>query len=226
MDMGVILTHLQVTAVYPIWTHMARISVVLVALVLMGLPASAETTRILALGDSLTAGLGVASDQAFPAKLEAALKAKGQDVVVINAGVSGDTMAQGEARVDWALGEPVDAVIVELGANDALRGLDPAQAEAALDRILETLKSRNLPVLIAGMKAPPNMGPDYQAKFDVIFPQLAERHGALLYPFFLEGVAAVPALNQADGLHPNPQGVDMIVEKIMPSVEALLAKTR
>jgi acyl-CoA thioesterase I len=205
---------------------MARLSVVLVALIFMVFPVSAETKRILALGDSLTAGFGLAPDQAFPVKLEAALKAKGHDVVIVNAGVSGDTIAQGEARLDWALGEPADAVIVELGANDALRGLDPAQAEAALARILETLQKRNLPVLIAGMKAPPNLGPEYLAKFDVIYPKLAKQYGVGLYPFFLDGVAANSALNQADGIHPNPQGVDIIVQKIMPSVELLLSKTR
>lgn len=205
---------------------MARISVVLLCFFLMVLPVSAETKRILALGDSLIAGYGLAADQAFPVKLEAALKARGHDVVIINAGVSGDTMAQGEARLDWALGEPTDAVIVELGANDALRGLDPAQAEAALARILETLKARNLPVLIAGMRAPPNLGPEYQTKFDAIFPKLATQYGVALYPFFLEGVVADATLNQADGIHPNSQGVDIIVQKILPAVEELLSKAQ
>jgi acyl-CoA thioesterase I len=217
---------LQVARVYPIWTLMARISVVLLAFIFMILPVSAETKRILALGDSLTAGYGLAAGEAFPVKLEAALKAKGLDVVVINAGVSGDTVAQGEARLDWALGEPVDAVIVELGANDALRGLDPAQAEVALVKILEKLKEKNLPVLIAGMRAPPNMGPDYQQAFDAIFPRQADAFGALLYPFFLDGVAADAGLNQTDGIHPNPQGVDIIVGKMLPMVEQLIAKTQ
>ncbi len=203
---------------------MLRFSVVVVSLLVMVASAFAAPKRILALGDSLTAGLGLAADEAFPAKLEAALKAKGLDVVIINAGVSGDTMAQGEARLDWALGEPVDAVIVELGANDALRGLDPVQAESALAKILAKLKAKNLPVLVAGMLAPPNMGPQYRDAFDPMFQRQAEAFGALLYPFFLEGVAADASLNQADGMHPNPQGVDIIVGKILPLVEKLVAK--
>jgi acyl-CoA thioesterase I len=205
---------------------MARISAVLLVLIMMIHPVSAGTKRILALGDSLTAGYGLAADEVFPVKLEAALQAKGLDVVVINAGVSGDTLAQGEARLDWALGEPVDGVIVELGANDALRGLDPEQAEAALVKILEKLKAKNLPVLVAGMRAPPNMGPDYQKNFDPMFQRHAEAFGALYYPFFLEGVAADANLNQADGIHPNPQGVDIIVGKMLPLVEQLYAKAQ
>jgi acyl-CoA thioesterase-1 len=205
---------------------MLRIFIVVITLFAMVGSAFSAPTRILALGDSLTAGYGLMDGEAFPVRLEAALKAKGLDVVVINAGVSGDTVAQGEARLDWALGEPVDAVIVELGANDALRGLDPAQAEVALVKILEKLKEKNLPVLIAGMRAPPNMGPEYQQAFDAIFPRQAAAFGVLLYPFFLDGVAADSALNQADGIHPNPQGVDIIVGKMLPVVEQLVAKTR
>ena len=189
---------------------------------LASLPLRAETQTILALGDSLTAGLGLDPSMAFPAKLEAALKAKGHDVVVLNAGVSGDTAAQGAARLDWALTDDVDAVLVELGANDALRGLAPEQAKQALDGLLATLQQRKLPVLLLGMKAPPNLGPDYGAAFDAMFPDLAKQYGVALYPFFLDGVAADAKLNQADGMHPNPQGVDEIVKRVLPSVEALL----
>lgn len=191
-------------------------------LVLAFSPLQAQSLRILALGDSLTAGLGVDPADAFPAKLEAALKARGHDIVITNAGVSGDTSTAGAERLDWALGDPVDAVIVELGANDALRGIDPEQTEKALDRILVELKARKLPVLFAGMLAPRNLGPDYGRKFDALFPRLARKHGVLFYPFFLDGVAAEPALNQPDGLHPNSKGVDMIVSRILPITEDLL----
>ncbi len=191
-------------------------------LVLAFSPLQAQSLRILALGDSLTAGLGVDPADAFPAKLEAALKARGHDIVITNAGVSGDTSTAGAERLDWALGDPVDAVIVELGANDALRGIDPEQTEKALDRILAELKARKLPVLFAGMLAPRNLGPDYGKKFDALFPRLAQKHGVLFYPFFLDGVAAEPALNQPDGLHPNSKGVDMIVSRILPITEDLL----
>lgn len=203
---------------------MLKLFSVLAVLVLMAGGAAAAPKTILALGDSLTAGLGVGPAEAFPAKLEAALKAKGQDVKVINAGVSGDTAADGAARLDWALAEPVDAVIVELGANDALRGLPVAQAEQALDGLLTALAQKKLPVLLAGMRAPPNMGPEYQAEFDGMYQRLAAKHGVLLYPFFLDGVAADPKLNQGDGMHPNPAGVDVIVARILPSVEQLLGK--
>jgi acyl-CoA thioesterase I len=196
------------------------------AFALFAVSARAEPLTVLALGDSLTAGYGLDPSAAFPARLEAALKAKGNDVVVINAGVSGDTAAQGEARLDWALTDDVDAVIVELGANDALRGLDPAQAEAALTKIMDKLAARKLPVLIAGMKAPPNLGPDYVAAFDPIYARLSEKYGALLYPFFLDGVAADASLNQSDGIHPNPQGVDIIVERMLPKVEELVARVK
>lgn len=188
-------------------------------------PLQAQSLRILALGDSLTAGLGVDPADAFPAKLEAALKARGHDIVITNAGVSGDTSTAGAERLDWALGDPVDAVILELGANDALRGIDPDQTEKALDRILTEIKRRNLPVLFAGMLAPRNLGPDYGKKFDALFPRLAQKHGVLFYPFFLDGVAADPALNQPDGLHPNSKGVDMIVSRILPITEDLLKQT-
>ena len=206
------------------WAGMIRISAALVFVFLAIQTALATPVTILALGDSLTAGLGLETPEAFPARLEAALKAKGFDVRIVNAGVSGDTAAAGLARLDWALSDDVGGLIVELGANDALRGLDPAQTEAALDAILAKAAARKLPVLVAGMQAPPNLGPDYAAAFDAIYPRLAKKHGAILYPFFLDGVAAQPSLNQADGIHPNGKGVDIIVERIMPSVEGLIRR--
>jgi acyl-CoA thioesterase I len=201
---------------------MLRFSVVLFFTLLSVLPLRAETITLLALGDSLTAGLGLDPPQSFPAKLEAALKTKGHDVVIANAGVSGDTTAQGAGRLDWSLTDEVDAVLVELGANDALRGLPVPQAEAALDDILAKLKARNLPTLVLGMRAPPNLGADYASAFESMYPKLSAKHGAALYPFFLEGVAADASLNQADGIHPNAKGVDEIVRRVLPDVEALL----
>jgi acyl-CoA thioesterase-1 len=201
---------------------MLKLSAVLALVLMLVTPAAAQTLTLLALGDSLTAGYGLQPSDAFPVKLEAALKARGHDVKVINAGVAGDTALDGASRVDWALSDDVDAVIVEFGANDALRGLPVPQAEQALDQLLGRLGERKLPVLLAGMRAPPNLGPEYQAAFDGMYPRLAEKHGSLLYPFFLDGVAAEVNLNQADGMHPNPAGVDVIVERILPTVEKLL----
>jgi acyl-CoA thioesterase I len=205
---------------------MTRFSVAFILLCLSILPLRAETITLLALGDSLTAGLGLDAPQAFPAKLEAALRTKGHDVVIMNAGVSGDTAAQGAARLDWSLTDEVDGVLVELGANDALRGLPVEQAEAALDDVFAKLKAKNLPTLVLGMRAPPNLGPDYGVAFEAIYPKLAAKHGAALYPFFLDGVAADASLNQADGIHPNAQGVEEIVRRMLPSVEALLAQMK
>ncbi len=186
-------------------------------------PAQAATT-ILALGDSLTAGYGLEPGQAMPDQLQKALRAKGKDITIINAGVSGDTAAQGAARLDWSLTPQTQAIILELGANDALRGLPPEAADKALRQIMDKAKAKNLPVLILGMKAPPNLGQDYQSKFDAIFPNLAKDYSAALYPFYLEGVAADPKLNQPDGIHPNPAGVAIIVPKLAPFVEELLGK--
>jgi acyl-CoA thioesterase I len=205
---------------------MLRFSVALFLILATILPVRAETITLLALGDSLTAGYGLDPTQSFPAKLEAALKAKGRDVVVINAGVSGDTAAQGAARLDWSLTDEVDAVLVELGANDALRGLPVPQAETALDDILAKLKTKNLPTLVLGMRAPPNLGADYGSAFEIMYSNLSTKHGAALYPFFLEGVAADASLNQADGIHPNAKGVDEIVKRVLPDVEALLARVK
>jgi acyl-CoA thioesterase I len=181
-------------------------------------PVSAAPLRILVLGDSLTAGLGVAEADSFPAQLAAALAARGIEAKVINAGVSGDTTAGGLARLDWALGEDPQIVILELGANDGLRGLDPKATEANLDAMLAKLKAQKRAVLLAGMKAPRNLGAEYVSAFDAIYPALAERHDVPLYPFFLDGVATDPALNQEDGIHPNEAGVKVIVERILPYV--------
>ncbi|MGE5516439.1 MAG: arylesterase [Bacteroidota bacterium] len=186
------------------------------------LPARAETLRLLALGDSLTAGYGVAADAAFPVQLEHALRAAGYDVTVVNAGVSGDTSAGGLARLDWALADKPQAAIVELGANDGLRGLDPALTERNLDAIVTRLKADGVRVLLTGMMAPPNYGADYAAAFAKLYPRLAERHKVTLYPFFLDGVARDPRLNQPDGLHPTRDGVAEIVRRILPSVKAVL----
>ncbi|WP_245294011.1 arylesterase [Methylobrevis pamukkalensis] len=200
---------------------------ILLPLAFAAAPAAAEPVRIVALGDSLSAGYGLnAASEAFPVKLEAALKAKGHEVTVLNAGVSGDTASGGLARLDWSVGADADAVILELGANDALRGVDPARTKTALDSILARLGERGVPVLLAGMYAPPNMGDDYKARFDAIYPDLAEKHGAILYPFFLDGVVADAKLNLPDGIHPTAEGVDVIVERILPAAEKLVEAAR
>jgi len=186
--------------------------------------ASAGST-IVALGDSLTAGYGLPPGQGFAEQLQDALRARGHDVSVIDAGASGDTSTGGLARLDWSVPADADAVIVELGANDALRGLDPSITRKALGDIVRRLKARGQKVLLAGMRAPPNLGDVYAAEFDAIYRELAVAEEVLLYPFFLDGVAADPALNQADGIHPSGDGVARIVEKILPSVEALIAQT-
>jgi len=187
----------------------------------LSLPAAADAAdpiRILALGDSLTAGYGLAPEDAFTAQLERALQDRGYDVEVLDAGVSGDTTAGGRARLDWALADDPDMVLVELGANDALRGIDPAEARRNLAAILERLNAEGLPTLLAGMYAPRNYGADYAEAFDAIYPDLAEAYDVHLYPFFLEGAATDPDLNQADGIHPNAAGVEVIVENIVPHV--------
>lgn len=191
------------------------------------MPAAADNAgpiRMVAFGDSLTAGYQLSRDEAFPVQLAAALKAKGHDVEVTNAGVSGDTTAAGLARFDWAVPDDTEAVILALGANDALRGIDPDVARDNLDQILTKLRERNVEVLIAGMPPPKNWGKDYEERFGAMYADLAEKHGALLYPFFLEGVALDPALNLQDGLHPTGEGVGVIVEKILPEVEALIQR--
>lgn len=190
-------------------------------------PASAqEPLTLVALGDSLTAGYDLPASSAFPTVLEAALRERGIDVNVVNAGVSGDTAAGGLARLDWSVPEDVDGVIVALGANDMLRGFDPAVTEEAIDAIVARLRERGIEVLLAGMLAARNMGPDYVQRFDSIYPRVAERHDVMLYPFFLEGVAGEPSLNLADGIHPNRAGVELMVAQILPTVEAFIARIR
>jgi acyl-CoA thioesterase-1 len=178
--------------------------------------------KMVVLGDSLSAGLGLPAPAAFPARLQKALEAKGIAVDMINAGVSGDTSSGGRDRLDWSVPEGTEAVILELGANDALRGTDPAVTRAALSDILTRLKARKIAVLMCGMVAPPNYGSDYAARFNSIYPDLAKSFAVPLYPFFLEGVAASRKLNQADGLHPTAEGVDIIVNNILPTVQALV----
>jgi acyl-CoA thioesterase I len=185
-----------------------------------------QPIKIVVLGDSISAGHGLPADDAFPAKLAAALKAKGEAVTVVNAGVSGDTASGGLGRLDWSVPAGTDAVILELGANDALRGIDPTLTKKALNAILSKLAERHIAVLLAGMKAPRNMGTEYAHQFDAIYPALASTHSVVFYPFILDGVAANPKLNQADGMHPNAAGVDVIVAHILPQVEKLIAKVR
>jgi acyl-CoA thioesterase-1 len=193
-------------------------------------PLRAQTTlsplKIVVLGDSLSAGFGLPAQDAFPAKLDAALRRKGIVVAMTNAGVSGDTSSGGLERLDWSVPDGTNAVILELGANDMLRGVDPAVTRKSLDAILTKLKARNIPVLLCGMRAAPNMGPDYARAFDAIYPALASTHGVVFYPFFLEGVAADRSLNQPDGLHPTAAGVDAIVERILPKVEELVRRVK
>jgi acyl-CoA thioesterase-1 len=201
-------------------------SVVLVAAAVVP-PAQAETpVKIVALGDSLTAGLGLPVQDGVVARLAAALAAKGIAVEVANAGVSGDTASGGLARLDWSVPDGTGAVIVELGANDMLRGLRPEVTRAALDALLQRLADRHIAVLLCGMKAAPNLGADYGRAFESLYPELAAKHGALLYPFFLDGVAGNLSLEQHDGLHPTAAGVDVIVARILPAVEELIARVR
>ncbi|TWB07416.1 (3S)-malyl-CoA thioesterase [Bradyrhizobium stylosanthis] len=202
-----------------------HIAVLMLALMTLANPAWAEATKplkLVVLGDSLSAGLGLPAQEAFPQKLQKALQAKGIAVDMTNAGVSGDTSSGGRDRLDWSVPDGTDGVIVELGANDALRGIDPALTRTALTDIVQRLKARRIPVMLCGMVAPPNYGADYAARFNSIYPDLAKKFDVPLYPFFLEGVAADAKLNQADGIHPTAAGVDIIVGNIMPTVEAFL----
>ena len=185
-----------------------------------------RTMRIIAFGDSLTAGYGLPPKNAFPVRLEAALKARGHNVTVVNAGVSGDTTAGGLARLDWAVPDDADAVIVELGANDGLRGLDPAAVRKNLDAILTRIKAKGADILLAGMRAPRNYGPEFTQPFDRIFPDLARKHEVLFYPFFLDGIILDNALNLDDGIHPNAKGVAVIVQGILPHVEELIERVK
>ena len=188
--------------------------------------AAERPIHILGFGDSLMQGYGLPPGTDFPTQLEKALKARGLDVAVINAGVSGDTSAGGLARLDWSLADKPDAAIVEFGGNDGLRGLSPAEMEKNIDGMLAKLKAKNIPVLLAGMMSPRNWGPAYAAEFDAVFPRLAKKYDTLFYPFYLDGVALNPALMQGDGLHANPAGVKIIVGRIMPLAVQLVAKAK
>jgi acyl-CoA thioesterase-1 len=205
-----------------------HIAVLMLALMTIATNASAQAQpaakpiKLVVLGDSLSAGLGLPGREAFPAKLQKSLQDKGVAVDMINAGVSGDTASGGRDRLDWSVPEGTDGVIVELGANDALRGIDPDLSRAALTDIVQRLQARKITVMLCGMLAPPNYGADYAARFNSIYPDLAKKFDVPLYPFFLDGVAADAKLNQADGIHPTAAGVDIIVHNIMPTVEAFL----
>jgi len=194
------------------------------AIVLFAAPAAAAPVTILMLGTSLTQGYNLPPGTEIPAVLQAKLKEAGIDTRVINAGVSGDTSAGGLSRLDWSLADHPNAAIIELGSNDALRGIPPGDTEKNLAAILAKLKAQHIPTLLCGMKAPRNLGPEYAAQFDAIYPKLAKQYGAILYPFILEGVALNPKLNQADGMHPNPAGVKMIVKNMLPYVKKLLGR--
>jgi acyl-CoA thioesterase-1 len=187
-------------------------------------PQATKPVKLAVLGDSLTAGYGLPLSSAFPAKLEKALRANGFKVEILNAGVSGDTATGGRERVDWSIPDGTDGVIVELGANDTLRGVDPKVTRAALDEIVKKLKARGMAVMLAGMYAPRNYGADYVAQFDSIYPDLAKAHNLALYPFFLDGVAGESKLNQADGMHPTVEGIDVIVARILPAVESFVTQ--
>ena len=203
------------------------LAAVIAALMSLIFSASAVTAaprpvRLVAFGDSLTAGYRLPADAAFPAVLERMLKAKGRDVAIVNAGVSGDTTTGGLDRLDWSVPDGTDGVILELGANDMLRGTDPAVARRNLAAMLDSLKARHIPVLLAGMQAAPNLGPEYRAKFDAIYPDLAKQYGVILYPFFLDGIIGDAGQHLDDGLHPNAKGVETMANRMLPTVERFL----
>jgi acyl-CoA thioesterase I len=207
---------------YGLFMHIA---VLMFALMTVANPAwavAAKPIKLVVLGDSLSAGLGLPAQEAFPTKLQKALHDKDIEVGMTNAGVSGDTSSGGRDRLDWSVPDGTDGVIIELGANDALRGIDPDLTRIALTEIVQRLKARKIAVMLCGMLAPPNYGADYAARFNSIYPDLAKKFGVPLYPFFLDGVAADAKLNQADGIHPTAAGVDIIVKNILPTVEAFL----
>jgi acyl-CoA thioesterase-1 len=215
----------SMAAAYGVRIRRRKAMIVLALVMLPGaFGARADPVRLLVLGDSLSAGYGLPHEDGFEAQLSAALHARGHDVRIIDGAVSGDTTAGGLARLDWALGDGADAAIVELGANDGLRGIDPADTEANLTAILARLAARHIPVLLSGMYAMPNLGREYGQAFRAVFDRLKGRRGILFDPFFLQDVAAVPALNQPDLLHPSPDGVKVIVARLVPLVEKLLAE--
>jgi acyl-CoA thioesterase-1 len=215
----------SMAAAYGVRSQWRKAMIVLCLVTLAVVPRSqAAPLRLLVLGDSLSAGYGLEHADGFEAQLAAALHARGHDVRIIDGAVSGDTSAGGLARLDWALGDGADAAIVELGANDGLRGVDPADTEKNLTAILDRLAAKHIPVLLSGMYALPNLGQDYAQAFRTVFDRLGTRPGVLYDPFFLEGVATIPGLNQPDGLHPNPDGVKRIVARLLPLVEKLMAE--
>ena len=225
--------HFEIASPAHIWTRiLVFATAAIVTFCAANARAEAEAAQakqeivILSFGDSLMAGYQIPIDKAFPAQLETALREKGYNVRVVNSGVSGDTAADGLARLDWSLNEKVDGAIVEFGANDALRGIDPKVTEPSLDEILKTLKEKHIELLVAGMEAPRNWGKDYDDAFRAMYPRLAGKYGAPLYPFFLKDVATVRALNLPDGLHPTPEGVAVVVRNILPEVEKLVARIR
>ncbi len=195
---------------------------VIVASLTFAVAASARTISLVGFGDSLMAGYQLPPGDGFPEKLQAALKAKGVDISIANAGVSGDTTTGGLARIDWSIPDGTDGVILELGANDALRGIPPQESEKNLDQMIARLKERGIAVLLVGMLAPPNMGGDYAAQFNSIYQKLAQKHGVALYPFFLDGVALDAGLKLDDGMHPNSRGIDVMVEKMEPAITQFL----
>jgi len=195
---------------------------VIVASLMFSVTANARTISLVGFGDSLMAGYQLPPGDGFPEKLQAALKAKGVDISIANAGVSGDTTTGGLARIDWSVPDGTDGVILELGGNDALRGIPPEESEKNLDQMIVRLKERGIAVLLVGILAPPNMGTDYAARFNAIYPKLAQKHGVALYPFFLDGVALAAGLKLEDGMHPNSKGVDVMVEKMEPAITQFL----
>ncbi|CTQ56792.1 Arylesterase precursor [Roseibium album] len=207
---------------------MNRFLFLLNVLAFVAIPGAVQSAdlKLVVLGDSLSAGYQLAPEEGFPEQLQKALDEQGHSVDVVNAGVSGDTTSGGLSRLDWSVGTDTDAVIVELGANDALRGLSPEFTRKNLEDITKRLRERGIEVLLAGMLAPRNLGPEYGDAFDPIYADIARANDALLYPFFLEGVALDPDLNLSDGMHPNADGVAVIVEKILPKVNELLAKAK
>ncbi len=213
------------SSLYGLWRGLFNTALVLALISCLGFtPAAAEPVKILMLGDSLSAGYGLVKGQSVPAQLEKALRSDGLDVVIVNGGVSGDTSAGGLSRFDWAVAGDPEGLILELGANDGLRGLDPRQTFANLDAIITRARDREMAVLLTGMLAPPNLGSEYGAEFNRIYPDLADKHGVAIYPFFLEGVVGDPALNQDDGIHPNEQGVAIIVENLLAPVKNLISQ--
>jgi acyl-CoA thioesterase-1 len=209
---------------FPVRFSMRLVALAGLAALAMAVAAKAEPLKIVGFGDSLMAGYGLDAGQGFPEKLEKALRDRGHDVVIANAGVSGDTSSGGLSRLDWAVPDGTQLVVLELGANDMLRGIGPDITEKNLDAMISHLKKRNIAVLLAGMRAAPNLGQEYQAAFDAIYPRLAEKHGVPLYPFFLDGVAGDRAYLLEDGMHPNAAGVDRMVERILPAVERMIVE--